>query len=267
MALITRSAQASLDTNQAQQIATGNLYAGEALDAVADCYIKSADGKVYMTDATAANEAAEVAGFTPRAYVAGEAVTLFGQGTRFRYGSGLTPGDVLYAGATPGRLDGAATVGDSMGVAQVINSTDIVITRASPVVLNAVADGALTGTKAAVVANANVVGGVPVLFRIDCADASADVDVVSTHKIRVLDAWALNTGIAAHAANDTWQIKNGANAISDAVAKTATVNAVKRISTIDPARHEIAAGDTLRVTTVKATNAAVTVYVLAIRVA
>jgi predicted RecA/RadA family phage recombinase len=125
----------------------------------------------------------------------------------------------------------------------------------------------LDGTVAKVVANANVIGGVPVLFRIDCADASANVDVVSTHKIRVIDAWALNTGIAAHAANDTWQVKNGANAISDAVAKTATVNAIKRISTIDPAQAEIAAGGTLRITTVKDTNAAVTVYVLAIRVA
>ncbi len=129
------------------------------------------------------------------------------------------------------------------------------------------APAGMTGTIAAVVANANVIGGLPVLFRIDCADASANVDVVSTHKIRVLDAWALNTGIAAHAANDTWQVKNGANAISDAVAKTAVVNAIKRISTIDPAQAEIAAGGTLRVTTVKDTNAAVTVYVLAIRVA
>ena len=125
----------------------------------------------------------------------------------------------------------------------------------------------LTGLVAANVADANVIGGLPLLFRVDCADASANVDVVTTHKIRVIDAWALNTGIAAHAANDTWQVKNGANAISDAVAKTATVNAIKRISTIDPARAEITAGGTLRITTVRDTNAAVTVYVLAIRVA
>jgi hypothetical protein len=44
------------------------------------------------------------------------------------------------------------------------------------------ADATLNGAKAAVVADANVVGGIPVLFRIDCADASANVDVVSTHK-------------------------------------------------------------------------------------
>jgi hypothetical protein len=129
------------------------------------------------------------------------------------------------------------------------------------------AAASLTGLVAKVVADKNVIGGIQVLHRIDVADASANTDVVLTHKTRIIDAWALNTGIAAHAANDTWQIKNGANAISDAVAKTATVNAIKRISTIDPAQAEIAAGGTLRVTAVKDTNAAVTVYVLGIRVA
>lgn len=124
----------------------------------------------------------------------------------------------------------------------------------------------LTGRVAAVIANANVIGGVPIIFRLDIADASADTDVIMTHKIRVLDAWALNTGIAAHAANDTWQVKNGANAITDAVAKGATVNAIKRASTIDPARHEIASAGTLRVSAVKDTNAAITLYVLAVRV-
>lgn len=128
------------------------------------------------------------------------------------------------------------------------------------------AAASLTGLVAAVVANANVIGGLTVLHRIDVADASADTDVVLTHKERIIDAWAQNTGIAAHAANDTWQVKNGANALSDVVAKTAAVNAIRRISTIDPARAEIAAGGTLRVTAVKDTNAAVTVYVLGIRV-
>ena len=130
-----------------------------------------------------------------------------------------------------------------------------------------IAAAALSGLVAKVVANANVIGGLTVLHRIDVADATGDTNVVLTHKTRIIDAWALNTGIAAHAANDTWQVKNGANAISDAVAKTATVNALKRISTIDPARAEIAAGGTLRIAAVKDTNAAVTVYVLGIRVA
>jgi hypothetical protein len=125
----------------------------------------------------------------------------------------------------------------------------------------------LSGLVMKFVANANVIGGITVLHRIDVADATGDTDVVLTHKTRIIDAWALNTGIAAHATDDTWQVKNGANTISDAVAKTATVNALKRISTIDPAQAEIAAGGTLRIAAVKDTNAAVTVYVLGIRVA
>lgn len=125
----------------------------------------------------------------------------------------------------------------------------------------------ITGRIAAVIANANVIGGYPLIFRVDIADASADTDVIMTHKVRVISAMALATGIAAHATLDTWQVKNGATAITDAVAKTATVNAISRAATIAPAAHEIAAAGTLRITAVKNTNAAVTVYVTAIRVA
>jgi hypothetical protein len=124
----------------------------------------------------------------------------------------------------------------------------------------------LTGLVAKVVADKNLIGGIGVLHRIDIADASGNTDLTLAHKTRVIDAWGINTGIAAHATADTWQVKNGADAISDAVAKTAGVNAVKRISSIDPAHAEIAAGGTLRLTAVKDTNAAVTVYVLGIRV-
>ncbi len=127
----------------------------------------------------------------------------------------------------------------------------------------------LTGLVAKVVANANTTGGLLVMHRIDCPDAAQDNDIVLAHTTRVIDAWGLNTGIAAHATDDTWQIKSTANAISDVVAKTAVVNAVKRISIITPANAEIPAAGRLRVTTAKgagALNAAVTVYVLGIRV-
>lgn len=125
----------------------------------------------------------------------------------------------------------------------------------------------LAGEAVKNIANANVVGGIPVLHRLDIADASGDTDVVFTHKTQILDAWALNTGIGAHASLDTWQLKKGATAMSDAVAKTATVNAIKRVGTLDPAQTTIAAGGTFRVTAAKNTNAAVTLYVLAMRVA
>jgi hypothetical protein len=130
MALITRSADASMDASTAMYASqiTG-LVAGEALDVAAPCYLKTADGKVYMSNGTAANEAAEIIGFSPRAVAIGEPVTLFGLGTRFRYGTGLSPGDKYYIGATAGRLDAAATTGDTIGVAQALSATDIRVTR------------------------------------------------------------------------------------------------------------------------------------------
>lgn len=130
MTLVTRSASAQMDVSTgkfAPQI-TG-LYAGEDIDVAAPCYIKSADGKLWMSDGTAANEAAEFVGFSARAAKADEPVTVFGLGARFRYGSGLTPGDLFYIAATAGRLDDAASVGDAVGVAQVIDTTDIRVTR------------------------------------------------------------------------------------------------------------------------------------------
>lgn len=132
MALLTRVTDASLDASTgmfAQQV-TG-LVAGENLDLAAACYIKASDGKVYMCNATAATEPAKCYGFVPRAAVAGQPVTLYGVGARFRYGSGLTPGAQYFVGATAGRLDTAATVGDAVGVAFAIDTTDIMVVRAN----------------------------------------------------------------------------------------------------------------------------------------
>jgi hypothetical protein len=132
MALLTRATDASLDTSTgmyAQQL-TG-LLAGEDLDLAAPCYIKAADGLVYMCNATAATEPAKCYGFTPRAVKSGQPVTLFGVGSRFKYGSGLTPGAQYFVGATAGRLDTAATVGDAVGVAFAIDTTDIMVIRAN----------------------------------------------------------------------------------------------------------------------------------------
>ncbi len=123
MALVTPSSVVSVDAASAQfapQI-SGDFYAGEALLAAAPCYIKASDGKVYMSNGTAANEAATCDGFTPRAYAINEPVTLYGPGTKFEYSTGMTKG-VLYLGATAGRLDTAATTGDAVGVAKAITA-------------------------------------------------------------------------------------------------------------------------------------------------
>lgn len=129
MALVSRSSAASIDATtgmKAPQL-TG-LLAGEAIDLVAPCYL-NADGKLYMSNGTAANAAAGFVGVSAQAASIGEACTVFALGARFRYGTGLTPGAKLYIAATAGRLDSAATIGDAVGVAQVITSTDIRVTR------------------------------------------------------------------------------------------------------------------------------------------
>lgn len=129
MTLLTRASNAGLDTSTgmfAPQLS--GLVTGEAIDVAAPCYIKSSDGKIYMADGTAANEAAEAVGFSPRAAASGEPLTLFGVGARFRYAAGgLTPGDYYYLGATAGRLDDAATTGGIQAIAMAVTATDIII--------------------------------------------------------------------------------------------------------------------------------------------
>ncbi len=130
MTLVTRSADASIDASSAMYAPQiPDLLAGAAIDMAAPCYIETSSGLVKMSDGTAATEPAEIIGFAASPASAGDPVTLFGKGTRFRYGSGLTPGDIFYIGATAGRLDDAATTGDAVGVAQVLTDTDIRVTR------------------------------------------------------------------------------------------------------------------------------------------
>jgi hypothetical protein len=127
----------------------------------------------------------------------------------------------------------------------------------------------LTGLVVDDVADANVIGGIPVLHRITTlGGATANTDVTLTHKTRVLDAWIVNR--AAGTASDTVQILNGSNAISDAVDISGADNTIARIGTLDDQYEEIAASGTLRVTETDGggtDSPAVDVYVLCVRVA
>jgi len=122
-------------------------------------------------------------------------------------------------------------------------------------------------TIAAVVADKNVIGGIPVVFRIDlAAGALADTDVIMTHKVRVIDAYLVLRG--AGVATTTLQVKNTASAITNAMAASGSDQALVRCATIDDANYEIAAAGTLRVTSATgASQPAATVYVTALRVA
>jgi hypothetical protein len=131
MALVTKASDASMDTTSIQRCPQiPSLTAGEALDVLAPCCLKS-DGLVYMSNGTAADAAAKIDGITPRAYASGDTnVTLHGKGARFRYAaSGLTPGAVYFMGATAGRFDTAATTGDAVGIAKAVSATDLRLIR------------------------------------------------------------------------------------------------------------------------------------------
>lgn len=130
-----------------------------------------------------------------------------------------------------------------------------------------IALASLTGTVAALNATENVIGSIPVYHRLTIADVGAPTDysILLTHKTLITDWWIQNTGIAAHAANDTINLKNVAASISGAVAKTATVNGVIRPTTMDSANCLVAAGTNLTVTATKDTNIACIVHVLGVR--
>lgn len=125
----------------------------------------------------------------------------------------------------------------------------------------------INGRVMASVADDNVIGGVPLLHRIDItAGALGDTDVTLTHKTRVIDAWLVLRG--AGVATTTLQVKNGNNAITDAMAASGSDTDLVRAASIDDANHEIAAAGTLRVTSLTgAGQPDATVYVLGIRVA
>lgn len=101
------------------------LVAGEAIAAGDACYIKAADGKVWLSTGAAANAAAKVRGYAATAASAGEAVSLY-FGMNFYYGSGLTPGADLYlSAATAGALADAATTGGTAPIGFVVDATRV----------------------------------------------------------------------------------------------------------------------------------------------
>ena len=130
-------------------------------------------------------------------------------------------------------------------------------------------DAVLSGSEAAVVADDNVIGGIPLIHRILVAGgANADTDVTLTHKSRVIDAWMVLKG--AGTAGSKITVKNVANAISDVVDISAGADKeMFRIGEIDDAQHEIGAGTVLRISheSTGGDCPAVEVYVMVIRVA
>lgn len=100
---------------------SGNLKAGSDLPAGRLVKINS-DGTVGLADDEV------VHGIIVRTAKTGEEVTIFQEGVRLRYATGLTPGQTLYADAD-GKLNDNPTSGDTRGTAIAISETDIQLLR------------------------------------------------------------------------------------------------------------------------------------------
>ena len=153
------------------------------------------------------------------------------------------------------------TLGGTSGVIDIESGGSVVVASGASLILES---GSTFDH--GVVDNANVVGGIPVLHRIDIADVTGDTDLVLTNKTRVLDIWAVKTATNG-GASDTVTVKNGTNAISSAIDLNINDTLLARTTSIDAAQHEIAAAGTLKITAAKSTSVSCTVYVLGLRVA
>lgn len=96
--------------------------AGVAIAAGQTIYQKAADGKLYLADGDAANEAAIAWGIAPKAYALGESAMAFGLGAKFgRYCNvAQNVGTYLYVSTTAGALGTTASPGCPIPVAIVV---------------------------------------------------------------------------------------------------------------------------------------------------
>lgn len=127
MANITRSTSASFDASSSMYAPNvSGLLAGETIAVGQPVYVKS-DGKVWLANGTSANAAAACRGLAANAAIAGQPLTIYGRGARFKFGAGLTPGASYYVATTAGLLSDAATTGGTVAVAFAIDTTDIMV--------------------------------------------------------------------------------------------------------------------------------------------
>lgn len=91
---------------------------------------------------------------------------------------------------------------------------------------------------------------IPSVISVSVPDAATgDIDIVLATKFEVIDVVCQKR--AGAGAGNTVTVKNGASAISDAIA-CVTDNAITRAGTIDDANSTIAAGGTLRLSCTRA---------------
>jgi len=131
--------------------------------------------------------------------------------------------------------------------------------------LRDILNGGLDGYNLANVAAGDLVLGVPGFIHVLADQAGgASKDLITTHKIKVLNVLAINK--AAGGAADGVTVGNAANAITNLIDMNAVDATAKWATTIDDAFNVIAAGGTLRVTKANGANDQnEDVYILAVR--
>ena len=256
---------------------TGSSIAADKLVAISGLDATSGKPKIVLADA-------DVAGYD-NVWVTTAAIADAAEGVVYRgalsaanlnTNSASAAGDPVYLSATAGAFTHTAPTGSNARVHPVgfvvVKSASVgqilwLIGPVRKIGSDELQDQCLNGSQVANNAAANVIGAIPQLFRIDiAAGALGNTDVVVTHKIRVIDSWLVLRG--AGVSSTTLQVKNGTNAITNAMAASGSDQALVRAASIDDAYHEIAAAGTLRVTSAAgATQPDATVYVMAVRVA
>lgn len=231
-------------------------------------YDSGEDGQV---DPGAGGTGQDTSGDTGVATVSSGVWSILAQLTAALGGTGQdTSGDTGVATVATGTWSILAQLTAALGGTGQDTSSDTGIAKVASGVWSVV-QKLIDGSYVANVANDQTTPGVPVLFPVAIAGgAAADTDVTIDGKHRVIDVWAVHTGGAGEA-SDTIQVKNGTDAITDAMDWSGGDKAIVRAAEIDDANYEIADSGTLRVTTTDddAGNdvGAGVVYVLAIPVA
>lgn len=148
-----------------------------------------------------------------------------------------------------------------------ISNTGVTTIGTGAVDLAMINPNTLTGTVAANVAAANTEGGMLLVHKFALVGgATANFDIVLTHKSRVIDAWVINTGLGT--AGDTAQVFNGAAPITNAMSMNFADETITRTGTVDDSAALVNAGGTLRVTQTDGGGAdcpSAEVYVLVLR--
>lgn len=128
MANLTLSAKSSVDTTSAQfAVQLGGALCGEDIAAGQALELRS-DGKLYKH----VNKA--FIGIAPRPAKAGQPLTAYATGTRFKAtDGGLTPGNIYYLSDTAGLIADAATTKDTKGTFYAVSTQDLVVRRAGPI--------------------------------------------------------------------------------------------------------------------------------------